>query len=128
MGGLPPLAVGLGALATAVSAVNIVGGFRVSSKMLGLFRRPSDPDTNYGLYAAPVAVAVGGVALAALGPLAAAEAPAVASAGAAVACIAGIGGLATQQGAALGNVLGMGGVALGLGATLVITRCSVSVK
>ena len=38
-GGLPPLALGLGALATVVSAVNIVGGFRVAASMLSLFQR-----------------------------------------------------------------------------------------
>jgi len=39
VGGLPPFALGLGALATVVSAINIVGGFRVAASMLSLFQR-----------------------------------------------------------------------------------------
>lgn len=70
-------------------------------------------------YSLPVAVALGGTAIAALGPAQALEAPVVTGAGAAVACIAGIGALSQQQSARLGNVLAMGGVALGLGATFV---------
>lgn len=34
----------LGAAALLVSAVNIVGGFRVTKKMLDLFKRPEDPE------------------------------------------------------------------------------------
>jgi len=70
-------------------------------------------------YSLPVAVALGGTAVAALGPAHALEAPVVTGAGAAVACIAGIGALSQQQSARLGNVLAMGGVALGLGATFI---------
>ena len=47
-GGLVPETPGqaLGAAAVLVSAVNIVGGFRVTKKMLDLFKRPEDPDES----------------------------------------------------------------------------------
>lgn len=47
-GGLLPETPGqiLGALAVLVSAVNIVGGFRVTKKMLDLFKRPGDPEES----------------------------------------------------------------------------------
>ncbi|CAN0493838.1 unnamed protein product, partial [Hapterophycus canaliculatus] len=45
-GGLLPGDAGqaLGAAALLVSSVNIVGGFRVTKKMLDLFKRPGDPE------------------------------------------------------------------------------------
>ena len=66
-GDIPNLALALGALATAVSAVNIVGGFKVTTKMLDLFRRPDDPEEFYELYGLPVAAAVAGTAATTLG-------------------------------------------------------------
>lgn len=106
----------LGALAVFLSTINIVGGFQVSTKMLDLFRRPSDPEEFYGFYSLPVALGVAATAGgAALGYTNVND---VIAAGAAVACIAGIGGLATQSTARTGNVLGMSGVALGVAATL----------
>lgn len=47
-GGLFPENAGqaLGAAALLVSSVNIVGGFRVTKKMLDLFKRPGDPEEN----------------------------------------------------------------------------------
>merc|ERR1719181_2292267 len=51
----------LAAVATSISAVNIVGGFLVTKKMLDLFKRPGDVDySNYlavpgaGMVAAPL--------------------------------------------------------------------------
>ena len=107
----------LGAAALVLSTVNIVGGFAVSGKMLDLFRRPDDPPEYYELFGIPLAVSVAGVAAAAFlgtGP----EVPAVVSDAAAVLCVAGIGGLASQKTARAGNLLGAAGVALGLAATL----------
>ena len=99
---IPDLALGLGALATAVSAINIVGGFKVTTKMLDLFRRPDDPEESYELYALPVAAAVAGTAATTLGG-GAEQMPAVAGAAAAVACMSGIGGLSSQSSARMGN-------------------------
>lgn len=47
-GGILPETPGqiLGAAALLVSSVNIVGGFRVTKKMLDLFKRPGDPEEN----------------------------------------------------------------------------------
>ena len=53
------------AAALALSAVNVVGGFRVAQRMLDLFKRPDDAPEFYELYAAPVALALAGVGVAA---------------------------------------------------------------
>ena len=65
--GVSPLALGLGAAATALSAVNVVGGGRVAATTLGLFHRrlsaakASAPVPEpWRLYAAPFAVAAVG--------------------------------------------------------------------
>ena len=52
----------MGAIATVLSFVNIVGGFLITGKMLDLFRRPEDPNDYFELYAIPAAVLVGGLA------------------------------------------------------------------
>lgn len=51
----------MGAIATTLSFVNIVGGFLITGKMLNLFRRKEDPDDFFGYYAVPAAVLVGGL-------------------------------------------------------------------
>ena len=51
----------MGAIATTLSFVNIVGGFLISGKMLNLFRRPEDPNDFFELYAIPAAVLIGGL-------------------------------------------------------------------
>lgn len=48
----------LGALATTLSTVNIVGGFIVTTKMLDVFKRPDDPPEYYHLYGFPAAGAL----------------------------------------------------------------------
>ena len=40
--------------ATAISTVNITGGFIVTKKMLDLFKRPEDPPEFYETYGYPV--------------------------------------------------------------------------
>jgi NAD(P) transhydrogenase len=44
---MDPVAKSLGAVAVAVSAVNIVGGFMVTQRMLGLFKRKGDVDYSH---------------------------------------------------------------------------------
>ena len=108
----------LGAVATVLSFINIVGGFLVSGKMLDLFRRPEDPKEYFELYALPVTLLLGGVA--ASGILGIGELDQVSGSVAiasSVACIAAIAGLANQKTARTGNILGMAGVAFGLAAT-----------
>mmetsp|Transcript_5666 Transcript_5666/g.11770 ORF Transcript_5666/g.11770 Transcript_5666/m.11770 type:complete len:1132 (+) Transcript_5666:80-3475(+) len=108
----------MGAMATALSFVNIAGGFLVSGKMLDLFRRPTDPKDYFELYALPAGIVLAGLGVAGatgVGDLESmAGSAAVASA---VCCIAGIAGLANQDSARTGNVLGMAGVTFGLAAT-----------
>jgi H+-translocating NAD(P) transhydrogenase len=108
----------MGAIATALSFINIAGGFLVSGKMLDLFRRPTDPDEYFERYAIPTGLMVAGLlgaAVTGMGNLGILSGTVgVASA---VCCIAAIAGLADQKSARTGNVLGMTGVAVGLAAT-----------
>ncbi|CAM9664634.1 unnamed protein product, partial [Chrysoparadoxa australica] len=106
----------LGAIAVAVSTINIAGGFIVTKKMLDMFKRPSDPPEHYQLYSIPAATFIGGYALA--NGLEYPEMNSIASLAAGCCCIGGIGGLSSQSTARLGNVLGMSGVSFGLAATI----------
>lgn len=51
----------MGAIATALSFVNIIGGFLITGKMLDLFKRPEDPKDYFELYALPGALLVAGL-------------------------------------------------------------------
>lgn len=46
----------LAAGAVSMSAVNLVGGFLVTQKMLDMFRRPDDPEEFNNYYLVPPAV------------------------------------------------------------------------
>lgn len=108
----------MGAFATVLSFVNIFGGFLVSGKMLDLFRRPTDPDDYFQLYAIPsviLLVGMGAAAFTGVGNLGIMSG--VVGIVSAICCIAAIAGLSDQDSARTGNVLGMSGVALGLAAT-----------
>ena len=108
----------MGALATVLSFINIFGGFLVSGKMLDLFRRPTDPEEYFGLYAIPSGLLVAGLGAAAFGGIGnLGLVSGTVAIVAAVLCISGIAALANQKTARTGNVLGMSGVALGLAAT-----------
>lgn len=118
-GGLLPENPGqaLGAAALLVSSVNIVGGFRVTKKMLDLFKRPGDPEENNEVkVGVPVAAAL--AALAAGETMGYSELSNFAGLASAVMCMQSIGGLSSQKTARFGNVLGVGGVTLGLAATV----------
>ena len=106
----------LGAFAVAVSAINIAGGFRVTDAMLQLFRREGDPEPPLSYFAAPVGLA----AIATLGAAATdptSVLPDVVAGAAATACVAGIGGLASQDTARYGNAAAVAGVGLAVVAT-----------
>ena len=108
-------ATALGAMATSLSTVNIVGGFIVSGKMLDMFKRPDDPPEHYNMYAYP---AVG--TLAAYGyanHLGYPQIDAAAGTLAGLLCIGGIAGLSSQSTARLGNAAGQAGVTLGVVST-----------
>jgi H+-translocating NAD(P) transhydrogenase len=49
----------LGSIALFLSVINIVGGFKISTKMLNLFKKKEDPKEYFELYIIPVAVAAG---------------------------------------------------------------------
>jgi len=106
----------LGATATTLSTVNIVGGFIITSKMLDMFKRPDDPPEYYNYYMYPAAGALG---LYGIGSMSGKfpEIDTAASTLASILCIGGIGGLASQSTARLGAVSGQAGVALGVAST-----------
>ena len=106
----------LAALAVAVSAVNITGGFVSTQRMLDMFQRKGDPQSPDHLYAIPAAALVGlyGASLLAGMPLASQHMLLVAG----LLCIGAIRSLASQETARLGNALGMIGVGTGVLATV----------
>lgn len=107
----------LGAAATTLSTVNIVGGFIVTTKMLDMFKRPDDPPEYYHLYGVPAAGALTMYGIgAASGKFPEIDAAAGTLAG--LLCIGGIGGLASQKTARLGAVSGQAGVAFAVASTL----------
>ena len=106
----------LGAAATSLSMVNIVGGFIVTTKMLDMFKRPTDPPEYYHLYGIPSAATLG---LYGIGSSFYPGLDAAAGTLSGLLCIGGIAGLASQNTARLGAVSGQAGVALGLVSTLV---------
>jgi NAD(P) transhydrogenase len=117
-GGLVPNSTA-GALALGavfISSINIGGGFLVTSRMLDMFKRPTDPTEHNRLYAIPAAALVGGYfgSMAAGYPSLHSSAFTVAS----LACIGAIGGLASQSTARAGNALGIIGVTGGVATTL----------
>ena len=111
-----PSVTALGAAATSLSFVNIVGGFIVTTKMLDMFKRPDDPPEYYHLYGIPAASTM---ALYGAGTYTGAypQLDAAASTLAGILCIGGIGGLSSQTTARLGAASGQAGVALGVAST-----------
>ena len=106
----------LGAAATTLSTVNIVGGFIVTTKMLDMFKRPDDPPEYYHYYGYPAAATMGLYGIGSLsGKFPEMDAAAATLSG--LLCIGGIGGLASQTTARLGAVSGQAGVALGIAST-----------
>jgi len=108
----------MGAIATALSFVNIVGGFLITGKMLDLFRRPEDPKDYFELYLLPSALLLAGLGGAYYGGGGHLEnVSGSVGIAAAVCAISAIAGLADQKSARTGNVLGIAGVTYGLAAT-----------
>eukprot|EP00532_Pseudo-nitzschia_australis_P011984 CAMPEP_0168220108 /NCGR_PEP_ID=MMETSP0140_2-20121125/9009_1 /TAXON_ID=44445 /ORGANISM="Pseudo-nitzschia australis, Strain 10249 10 AB" /LENGTH=1150 /DNA_ID=CAMNT_0008148717 /DNA_START=162 /DNA_END=3614 /DNA_ORIENTATION=+ len=111
----------MGAAATALSFVNIAGGFLVSGKMLDLFRRPEDPKEFFELYGIPVGVLLAGLAATSFSDVGdMGLMSGTTSIAASILCISAIAALANQETAKTGNFLGMAGMAgvtLGLAAT-----------
>lgn len=112
-----PLAA-LAAAAVLLSAVNVAGGFVMTARMLDMFRRPTDPEPQTGLFAIPLLLTVGGYAAAVFSGSAPPALHLSAGLASALCCIGAIGGLASQATARAGNALGVIGVSLGIAATL----------
>jgi len=112
-----PMATALGATATTLSTVNIVGGFIVTTKMLDMFKRPTDPPEYYHLYGIPT---IGALSLYTAGTLSNSfpQLDAAAATLSGLLCVGGIGGLSSQKTARLGAVSGQAGVAMGVASTL----------
>lgn len=106
----------LAATAVVASAINIGGGFTITSRMLNMFKRQGDPTEHNYLYAVPAAVLIGGYGA---GYVAGApEMTNMAYLASSALCIGAIGCLSQQSTARIGNALGIVGVSGGIAATL----------
>lgn len=106
----------LAALAVLASCVNIVGGFRVTARMLDMFKRPGDPEEHNYLYMIPALAVIGLYCLGrwGLGD----DISQLTYLASSLCCILAIGGLATQKSARFGNAMGMVGIISGIVCTL----------
>lgn len=118
-GGLLPhdLPTLLAASAVYMSAVNVFGGFKVTGRMLDMFRREGDPKDYGFLYTIPTGLFIGG-ALAAQGIYGPQSIHSLAGLVSASSCIGALACLSNQKTARLGNTLGQMGVGIGVAATL----------
>lgn len=106
----------LAAAAAFVSFINIFGGFVITQRMLGMFRRPDDPKEYNYLYGIPAATFLGGYAYAASQGMA--DIHQMTYFASSLCCLGALGGLSSQKTARVGNALGMIGVSGGIAATL----------
>lgn len=106
----------LAASAVFMSAVNVFGGFRVTGRMLDMFRREGDPPDHNYLYAIPGALFAGSALAAHAYGFAGVNN--IAYLVSACLCISSLGCLSMQRTARLGNALGQLGVFIGAAATL----------
>ncbi|PXF49451.1 NAD(P) transhydrogenase, mitochondrial [Gracilariopsis chorda] len=120
-GGIFPdsVAASLAASAVFASAVNIGGGFRVTQRMLDMFKRPGDPEEHNDVFKYPAATLAVGSALG-IG-LGVSEMANMAYLASSIACISSIACLAQQKTARLGTALGMMGVGGGIATALAAT-------
>lgn len=106
----------LAAASVLMAAINVFGGFRVTGRMLDMFRRETDPPDHNYLYAVPGGLFIGG----AVGSyyLGYGDPYHMASLTSAMCCISSLACLSKQTTARLGNTLGQLGIAIGTAATL----------
>lgn len=112
----------LGAFSMGISMINIGGGFLVTRRMLGMFRRPTDPADFTWMYGIPAAGFIGGTAYGKM--VGFEDMTQIAYLVGALGCVGGISGLAKQKTAAAGNVYGMIGVGSGMAGCLVASDFS----
>jgi len=116
-GGIMPSnnAQGLATFAVTLSAVNLVGGFLITNKMLDMFRRPDDPPEYFHYYLLPAA-GLSGVYV--LGAGVGMDLTAVLALGSGLGCVGGIAAMSSQATSRGSVFLGIGGVGMGVVATL----------
>lgn len=105
--------------AVTLSAVNLSGGFLVTQKMLGMFRRPDDPPEYWHYFLAPAGAASGCYLLMASAGVAPAGMGNVMALGSGLGCIGGIAAMSSQETSRLAPYLAMGGVGTGIVTALV---------
>lgn len=112
----------LGALSVLLAFVNVSGGFVITTRMLDMFRRPTDPKEYPLLYAIPAALFGGGFIYAAsTGMAGLVQAGYLVSS---ILCMTSLSGLASQATARRGNILGILGVFSGILASLAVVGFS----
>jgi len=107
----------LATTAVTLSAVNLAGGFLVTTKMLNLFRKKDDAPEYWHYYLIPPAATAAGFVVATVGGFAPAGLPGMMSLASGLGCVAGISAMSSQTSARLAVYLGMGGVGMGLTST-----------
>jgi len=111
----------LAAMAVFVSMINIGGGFVMTSRMLGMFKRKDDAPEPVLIYALPAAMVMGASVFGV-------GAPGLVLLASALFCVFAIGGLSSQATANFGNKMGLIGVGGGLLVTTATAGTSVALK
>lgn len=115
----------LSGIALFASCINIAGGFKVTTRMLDMFRRPHDPPEYNSVYVIPAACLIG---LYFIGSWTGyVQLDTMAYLAASLCCIAGIGGLAAQKTSRFGNAIGMVGVFSAVIITLGVVRLPLAI-
>ena len=104
--------------AVGLSAVNLVGGFLVTKKMLDMFRRPDDPPEFFHYTLLPPAAAVAGFGVLGLSGAASPQLSSTLALASGLGCVAGIGQMSSQATSRGAVYAGLGGVGMGMAATL----------
>lgn len=111
-------------VAVTASAINIIGGFMITQRMLDMFKRDTDPNEHNYLYSIPAGALLGGFAYGHSQGLP--EVAQMTMLGSSLCCIGGIWGLSSQQTARVGNALGMIGVTGGIASTFGLMSATAS--
>lgn len=114
----------LSGIALLASCINIAGGFKVTARMLDMFRRPHDPPEYNNVYFLPAVCLVGLYFLGSWAGYLGLDNMAYLAAS--LCCISGIGGLAAQKTARFGNAMGMVGVLSAVVVTLGVIRLPIT--
>jgi NAD(P) transhydrogenase len=108
----------LAASAMAMACINIAGGFRITQRMLNMFRRPTDPPEFPMFWLVPFVGMPAGLAY--FWQNGHAGAYELGYLAASMFCIASLAGLSSQATSRLGNTIGMMGVGWGIISTLML--------